>query len=70
MKDPENGAEPGGTAPLQDTIVTCSLGRAQAVVKMDKSFDIAPDAPVGIRVEFPKICLFDGTSGERLRALH
>ncbi len=53
-----------------ETIVTCRLGHAQAVVKMDKSFDIAPDAPVGIRVELSKICLFDRTSGERLRALH
>jgi multiple sugar transport system ATP-binding protein len=53
-----------------ETIVTCRLGPAQAVVKMDKSFDIAPDAPVGIRVGLPKICLFDRTSGDRLRALH
>ena len=50
-----------------ETIVTCRLGGGQAVVKMDKSFDIPLDAPVGIRIDAAKLCLFDQASGERLR---
>jgi multiple sugar transport system ATP-binding protein len=50
-----------------ETIVTCRLGEEQAVVKMDKSFEIGADAPVGIRIDSAKACLFDKTSGERLR---
>jgi hypothetical protein len=34
---------------------------------MDKSFEIGADAPVGIRIDSAKACLFDKTSGERLR---
>ena len=51
-----------------ETIVTCRLGDEQAVVKMDKSFEIAHDAPVGIRLDPAKTCLFDKSSGARLRA--
>jgi multiple sugar transport system ATP-binding protein len=50
-----------------ETIVTCRVGDDQAVVKMGKSFDIAADAPVGIKVDASKTCLFDAASGERLR---
>jgi len=50
-----------------ETMVTCRLGGDDAVVKMDKGFEIAPDAPVGIRVDPAKICFFDRGSGERLR---
>jgi multiple sugar transport system ATP-binding protein len=50
-----------------ETIVTCRVGADQAVVKMGKSFDIAADAPVGIKVDASKTCFFDAASGERLR---
>jgi multiple sugar transport system ATP-binding protein len=50
-----------------ETIVTCQIGNEQAVVKMGKSFEIAPDAPVGIEVDAQKACLFDRQTGERLR---
>jgi multiple sugar transport system ATP-binding protein len=50
-----------------ETIVTCRMGAEEAVVKMDKTFDIALDSPVGIKVDSAKICLFDARTGERLR---
>jgi multiple sugar transport system ATP-binding protein len=53
-----------------ETIVTCRLGSGQAMVKMDKSFDVGLDAAVGISVDPAKICLFDKSSGERVRARH
>ena len=51
-----------------ETIVTCSLGETQVVVKMDKNFEIGIDAPVGIKIDPRKACLFDPGSGERVRA--
>jgi multiple sugar transport system ATP-binding protein len=51
-----------------ETIVTCRLGGEQAVVKMDKSFDVPLDMPVGIRIDPAKVCIFEKASGERLRA--
>jgi multiple sugar transport system ATP-binding protein len=50
-----------------ETIVTCSLGDTQAVVKMDKDFDVAIDAPVGIKIDARKACLFAPVSGDRVR---
>jgi multiple sugar transport system ATP-binding protein len=49
-----------------ETAVTCAVGEAQVVVKMDKSFDLAPDTPVGLAVDRAKLCLFDAATGERL----
>ena len=37
-----------------ETIVTCVVGAAQVIVKMDKDFDAAVDAQVGIRIN-PRI---------------
>jgi len=51
-----------------ETIVTCTVGNTQAIVQMDKEFEIAFDAPVGIKVDPRKICLFDPESGNRIRA--
>jgi multiple sugar transport system ATP-binding protein len=51
-----------------ETIVTCSLGDTQVVVKMDKDFEVAIDVPVGIKIDPRKACLFDPASGERVRA--
>jgi multiple sugar transport system ATP-binding protein len=51
-----------------ETIVTCAIGESQMVVKMEKDFEIALDAPVGIKIDAGKVCLFDAASGERLRA--
>ena len=51
-----------------ETIVTCSIGETQAIVKMDKDFDIAVDAQVGIKINGRKACLFDPDSGDRIRA--
>jgi multiple sugar transport system ATP-binding protein len=51
-----------------ETIVTCALGDGQAVVKMDKDFEVAIDAPVGIKIDARKACLFDPAGGERIRA--
>ena len=49
-----------------ETIVTCQLGKAQVVVKMDKNFDVRADTPVGIAIDRGKLCLFDPASGERV----
>jgi multiple sugar transport system ATP-binding protein len=51
-----------------ETIVTCSVGDAQVVVKMDKDFEVALDAPVGVQINNRKACLFDPASGDRIRA--
>jgi multiple sugar transport system ATP-binding protein len=50
-----------------ETIVTCRLGAAQVIVQMDKDFEIAIDAQVGIKVNARKACLFDPASGNRIR---
>jgi len=50
-----------------ETIVTCTVGNNQLIVQMGKDFDIAVDAPVGIRIDPRKVCLFDPTSGNRVR---
>jgi multiple sugar transport system ATP-binding protein len=50
-----------------ETIVTCTIGGTQAIVKMDKDFDIGVDAQVGIRITGRKACLFDSDSGDRIR---
>jgi multiple sugar transport system ATP-binding protein len=50
-----------------ETIVTCRVGTNQLIVQMDKDFDIAVDAPVGIRIDARKVCLFDPASGNRVR---
>jgi multiple sugar transport system ATP-binding protein len=50
-----------------ETIVTCTIGGTQAIVKMDKDFDIGVDAQVGIRINGRKACLFDSDSGDRIR---
>jgi len=51
-----------------ETIVTCTIAGSQVVARMDKGYDAAIDAPVGIAVEADKTCLFDGASGARVRA--
>jgi multiple sugar transport system ATP-binding protein len=50
-----------------ETIVTCQVGATQVVVQMGKEFEIAVDSPVGIKIEAPKVCLFDAETGDRLR---
>jgi multiple sugar transport system ATP-binding protein len=50
-----------------ETIVTCTLGDGQAVVKMDKDFEVAIDAPVGVKIDARKACLFDPAGGDRIR---
>jgi multiple sugar transport system ATP-binding protein len=50
-----------------ETIVTSTLGPSQVIVKMDKDFDVAPDAQVGIKINARKACLFDPATGERIR---
>jgi multiple sugar transport system ATP-binding protein len=49
-----------------ETIVTCAIGENHVVVKMEKDFEVAADAPVGIRVDPAHVCLFDAKSGQRL----
>jgi multiple sugar transport system ATP-binding protein len=51
-----------------ETIVTCTVGTTQVIVQMDKDFDVAVDAIVGIKIDPRKICLFDPESGNRVRA--
>jgi len=51
-----------------ETIVTCQVGADQVVVQMGKEFDVAVDAPVGIKIDPRKVCLFDPDSGARLRS--
>jgi len=51
-----------------ETIVTCTLGSAQVIVQMDKDFDVAIDAAVGIKINARKACLFDPETGNRIRA--
>ena len=50
-----------------ETIVTCTLGDTQVVVQMDKDFEIPLDAPIGIKIDARKVCLFDPASGDRVR---
>jgi multiple sugar transport system ATP-binding protein len=50
-----------------ETIVTCTLGGTQAIVQMDKDFDVAFDAAIGIKINAKKACLFDPASGDRIR---
>ena len=50
-----------------ETIVTCQVGSTPVIVQMDKHFDVAIDAAVGIEVEAAKACLFDPVSGNRVR---
>jgi hypothetical protein len=35
---------------------------------MDKDFEVPIDAPVGIKIDPRKACLFDPRTGERVRA--
>jgi multiple sugar transport system ATP-binding protein len=50
-----------------ETIVTCTVGAAQVIVQMDKDFEVAADAAVGIKINARKACLFDPATGNRLR---
>ena len=50
-----------------ETIVTCTIGETQVIVKMDKDFDVGVDAQVGIKINGRKACLFDPDSGDRIR---
>ncbi|HET7717880.1 MAG TPA: ABC transporter ATP-binding protein [Bauldia sp.] len=51
-----------------ETIVTLQMAKAQAVVKMDKNYDVPVDAAVGIAVDRAKLCLFDPATGDRIAA--
>ena len=53
-----------------ETIVTCDVGKRQVVVKMDKTYDVPVDTPVGIAIDRAKLCLFDAATGGRLRPGH
>jgi multiple sugar transport system ATP-binding protein len=50
-----------------ETIVTCTLGEAQVIVQMDKDFEVAIDAQIGIKINARKACLFDPATGNRIR---
>jgi multiple sugar transport system ATP-binding protein len=50
-----------------ETIVTVTIGTTQAIVQMDKDFEVAIDAQVGIKINARKACLFDPDSGNRIR---
>jgi multiple sugar transport system ATP-binding protein len=50
-----------------ETIVTCRLGEAQVIVQMDKDFEVAPDAAIGIKINPRKACLFEPGTGDRIR---
>ena len=49
-----------------ETVVTCRVGEAQVVVKMDKEFDVPADSAVGINIDRTKLCIFDAESGCRV----
>jgi multiple sugar transport system ATP-binding protein len=51
-----------------ETIVTCRIGKAQVVVKMDKNFDVPVDSAVGIGIDRAKLSLFDPVSGDKIHA--
>ena len=49
-----------------ETVVTCQVGKEQVVVKTDKSFDLAPDTPIGLAIDRAKLRLFDAETGDRI----
>jgi multiple sugar transport system ATP-binding protein len=51
-----------------ETIVTCRVGDAQVVAKMDKNFEVPVDSAVGIGIDRAKLSLFDPVSGDRIKA--
>jgi multiple sugar transport system ATP-binding protein len=51
-----------------ETIVTVQVGKAQAVVKMDKNYEVPANTPVGIAIDRAKVCLFDQANGDRITA--
>jgi multiple sugar transport system ATP-binding protein len=51
-----------------ETIVTCTVGKGNVIVKADKDFERAIDAAVHIAATVGKACVFDAASGERIRA--
>ena len=51
-----------------ETIVTCSLAKDLMLVKAGKDYDAPIDSPVHVAVDASKICLFDTTSGQRIRS--
>ena len=51
-----------------ETIVTVQLGKTQAVVKMDKNYDMPVDTSVGIAIDSGKLRLFDSATGDRIAA--
>ena len=46
--------------------MTCQVGKDQVVVKTDKSFELAPDTPIGLAIDRPKLRLFDAGTGDRI----
>ena len=51
-----------------ETIVTCSLLKDPILVKAGKDYDAPIDSTVHVAVDASKICLFDTTSGQRIRS--
>ena len=51
-----------------ETIVTCEVGKAPVVVKMDKNYDVRAGTAVGIAIDRAKLCLFDAGTGEKIAA--
>ncbi len=51
-----------------ESIVTCQLDETQIVARMPDDFDLPIDTPVGIELDSARLCIFDGDSGDRLRA--
>ncbi len=51
-----------------ETIVTCTVGKGNVIVKADKDFDRPIDETLHIAGDRNKVCVFDAASGERIRA--
>ena len=69
---PEEGALRGRLYSVEmtgsESIVTCQLGETQIVARMPDDFELPIDSQVGITLDPARLCVFDGESGDRLRA--
>ena len=68
---PEDGALKGSIYAIEltgnETLVTCQVGEALVVVKMDKDYEAQMGAAVGITADEKQVFFFDSASGKRLR---
>ena len=69
---PEEGALRGRLYSVEmtgsESVVTCQLGETQIVARMPDDFELPIDSQVGIALDPARLCVFDGESGDRLRA--